>query len=294
MLAAQITTGVFGEPANVVFVSSEDSLEIDLLPRLVAAGADVSKVKFITDTFKLPDDIGRLRATVESIGNVALIVVDPLSNHIGRSDSNSEAEVRNAIAGLNELADVLDCVIIGVRHPSKDRSRGALASVLGSTAWVDTPRAVVMIAVDDEDETVRHVQVVAGNRSATTGGIMFRIEGVLLDGLKEEVTRAVPLGASMKDIDDLLNPEKPASGVSKSARARELVLDKLEAAPNMEMLSDALDAQVAQEVGLEAKTVRHVRASLKGAGLIGYRCEPVPEHPNKNTWFVYRTAAARP
>ena len=63
--------------------------------------------------------------------------------------------MRHAIAPLNGLADDSGCLIIGVRHPGKDRSRGALASILGSTAWVDAPRAVVMVAVDDEEPLVR-------------------------------------------------------------------------------------------------------------------------------------------
>ncbi len=58
---------------------------------------------------------------------------------------------------LNKLADELGCLIIGVRHLKKDRSSGALASILGSTAWADVPRAVVMIAKDDVDEDVRHI-----------------------------------------------------------------------------------------------------------------------------------------
>ena len=55
-------------------------------------------------------------------------------------------------------------MVFGVRHLGKDSSRGALASVLGSTAFVDVPRAVILMAADDEDEMLFHAQVVAGNR----------------------------------------------------------------------------------------------------------------------------------
>ena len=160
-LAARVTK--LGE--NAVFLSSEDSAEIDLKPRLVAAGAVIERCFCIQQHVRLPDDVDALRALAADLGGVGLLVIDPVANHIGDRNSNSDAEVRNAIAPLNRLADELDCLLIGVRIRVTTVRRGALASILGSTAWVDTPRAVVMIAVDDEDELVRHIQVVAGNRS---------------------------------------------------------------------------------------------------------------------------------
>ena len=147
-------------------------------------------------------------------------VIDPVANHIGDRNSSSDGEVRDAIAPLNGLANDLECLLIGVRHPGKDRSRGAVLSVLGSTAWVDTPRAVVMIAKDDQDESLRHIQVVAGNRSLNGSAQAFRIEAVDVEGLTEPITRAVELGASTKDVEDLLaiqagrlevRPHRPAN-----------------------------------------------------------------------------------
>ena len=135
-LAARISnTG-----SNVLFVSSEDSAEIDTGPRLVAAGANLERCHIIANQHvRLPEDVGDLRDLATRIRDVGLLVIDPVANHIGASNSNSEADVRNAIAPLNKLADDLGCLLIGVRHPGKDRSRGALASILGSTAWADTP-----------------------------------------------------------------------------------------------------------------------------------------------------------
>jgi putative DNA primase/helicase len=293
-LTSKITRGLAPDsPRTVVFVSSEDSLEVDLKPRLVAAGADLTRVKFISEAFRLPDDLERLAATLVQIGDVAAAVVDPVSNHIGSRDSNSEAEVRDAIAGLNALADRLQCSIIGVRHVKKDRRGGALASILGSTAWVDTPRAVLVIARDDQEDDVRHVQVVAGNRSATGGGIMFRISTVDLDGLDEPVTLATEIGESVKDIDELFAPERKAASASKTAKARDLILDTLEAAERLEMESDTLDAQVAGTTGLNARTVQNIRTALSKEGLVKSR--PVlTESGQPARWIVLRTGAPRP
>lgn len=275
--------------ANVLFVSTEDSTEIDLKPRLVAAGADIDRCYVIRQHVLLPDDIGALHTLADAIGGVGLYVIDPVANHIGNSNSNSDAEVRHAIAPLNALANDLGCLLIGVRHPGKDRSRGAVASILGSTAWVDTPRAAVFIAKDDEDSALRHIQVVSGNRSPNGSAQAFRIEAVDVAGLAEPITLAVELGASKKSVDDLLASATPGS--SRSDQARELMLDTLEESGPAE--SDALDAKVAQATGLAASTIKNARTKLKDAGLINVQ----PEKDEMGTilrWRVSRTLAPRP
>src|SRR5581483_5539521 len=126
---AKMTSGAYGRPRNVLIVSSEDSAGIDLAPRLLAAGADMSRVHIVVDHFTLPADLDRLRNLAADITDIGMIVVDPLSNHIGSADTDKEGAVRYAIGGLNKLADELSCVVLGVRHISKSRQHGALASV---------------------------------------------------------------------------------------------------------------------------------------------------------------------
>jgi 5S rRNA maturation endonuclease (ribonuclease M5) len=277
---------------NVLFVSSEDSVAIDLKPRLVAADALIDHCYVIQQHVRLPDDVYELRTlAVDQLHGVGLLVIDPVANHIGERNSNNDAEVRDAIAPLNWLADELACLLIGVRHPGKDRSRGALASILGSTAWVDTPRAVVMIAVDDEDEDVRHIQVVAGNRSRNGSAQSFKIDAVPIDGLTEPITIAVPLGESSKSVDELLSAgTTKAARDSRTGEARELILDVLEGDGEQE--SDTLDARVARETGLSARTARNARKQLADEGLLKSR----PERDEYGTilcWKVYRSAAPR-
>jgi hypothetical protein len=282
-LAARVTRA----GKNVVFVSSEDSAEIDLKPRLVAAGAVIERCFLIRQHVRLPDDIGELRRLALEVGNVGLYVVDPVANHIGDTKANDDVEVRHAISPLNGLADELDCLLIGVRHPGKDRSRGAVASILGSTAWVDTPRAVVFIAADDEDPLLRHIQVVVGNRSLNGSGRMFRIEAVAVEGLAEPITVARELGESTKDVEDLL---AIAPRSSKSQNGRELILDILDAEGEQD--GDTLDARVAKKAGLAAKTVQNLRVELGKAGLT--RAVPVKdENGMLASWSVARTGAPR-
>jgi hypothetical protein len=248
-LAARLTR----DRVRCNFVSTEDSAEIDLKPRLVAAGFDQRYCVLIRQHIQLPDDVDELRALAEDIGGVALLVIDPVANHIGDKNSNNDIEVRYATNPLNKLADDLGCLLIGVRHPGKDRSRGALASILGSTAWVDVPRAAVMIAKDDEDPLVRHIQVVAGNRSLNGAGQAFRIDAVDVPGLKEPITVAIALGESAKSVDQLLNEEPTRGGNRISAEdVQALILRELTTGAKSR---DYLDAAAKDELDVNPDTV---------------------------------------
>ena len=289
--AARFTRGELGHKRNVIWIASEDSLGIDIHPRIVAAGGDPARIRVVrTGWVQLPHHLADVRQEMDNVGDVGLVVIDPLSAHIAGKDSNSETDIRDALGPLNQLADDYDCVVVGVRHLSeKECSRGLLAAILGSSAWVQIPRAVLAIVRDDEDPSISHVQVVAGNRlSADTPGRMFRIEGVLLPGLENEVTRATWIGDSTKDVETMLGSDskRPA----KSAVARELVLNILENEGEQE--SDTLDARVAKETGLAARSVRDLRSTLVSEGLI----KAMPDKDEAGTilcWRVYRTAAPR-
>src|SRR5207248_178312 len=92
-LAAAISTGravvpgddPIGLPADVVFLSAEDDVERTILPRLIVAGADRSRIHVVTVVGKgmnerpvvLPDDLPRIEELVEA-KKAALVVIDPL------------------------------------------------------------------------------------------------------------------------------------------------------------------------------------------------------------------------
>lgn len=288
---ARVTTGdLYGSPKRVLVITSEDSIELDFKPRVLAAGGDPNLVEIIVGPFKLPDDIAWIKAQALALGDVGLVILDPIGNHTGGRNTDQEGPIRDAIQDLNPLADELDCMVVGVRHLGKDASRGALASVLGSTAFVDVPRCVILMAADDEDEFLFHAQVVAGNRGPrSSAGQAFRLELVDVDPA-EEITRLTLTGASSKDVNDLLGVQASKGDESKTARARELILDILEDGDKLE--SDALDARVAKETNLTVRTVRNTRSGLAKEGLI----QPYPEKDEFGEivcWKVYRTAAPR-
>jgi hypothetical protein len=293
-IASRVTRGELGSKRNVVWIGSEDSSSIDIKPRVIAAGGHADRVLVVkTGWIQLPRDIAGIGQAMTEFGDVGMLVIDPVGNHIKGKNSDAETDIRDAIAPLNQLADEYKCMAFGVRHLSeKDCSRGVLAGILGSSAWVQIPRAVLAVVRDNDDPGVSHVQCVAGNRlPAGTPGRMFRIEGVMLDGLENEVTRATWMGDSNKNVETMLSAiDGVAKEPSRSDEAKDLILDILEGEGEQE--SDALDARVAEETGISAKTARNLRSALKSRGLVN----PVPvkdEFGKITSWMVVRTHVLR-
>lgn len=290
-IASRVTRGELGPNRNVVWIGSEDSAAIDIKPRIVAAGGDPERILVVKHGWiQLPRDIDEITRAAAELGDVGMISIDPVGNHIAGKNSNAETDIRDAISRLNQIADEQQTMVFGVRHlTEKECGRGVLAAILGSSAWVQTPRAVLAVVRDDEDTQISHVQCVAGNRlPAGTAGRMFRIDGVLLPGLENEVTRAVWLGESTKDVETMFAGN--AEPASKSETARELILGILEDEGEQE--SDAFDARVAAATSLSAKTIRNQRGELGKAGLVGSRPE-LDDYGHPARWFVYRTGAPR-
>ncbi len=164
-LAAQITRGrlpgsFYGRPRKVLYVSVEDSWRHTIVPRLLAAGADLSKVgRFevvsIDDdelTLSLPADNALLEREVQ-FHDVALVVIDPLMSVIGEKiDTHREREVRSALDPIAKMADRTGSVFLGIAHFNKGAGTDAASLITGSGAFKNVPRSVFGFARDDSDE----------------------------------------------------------------------------------------------------------------------------------------------
>ena len=148
----------------VVMWSGEDDPSDTLVPRLLAAGADTSRVHFVGDVrgadgprpFDPAHDVDKLASACASIDNIALLIVDPLVSAIS-GDSHKNAEVRRGLAPVVDLAARLDAALLGVTHYSKGtQGREPLERVSGSLAFGALARVVLgTVRQPGEDEADR-------------------------------------------------------------------------------------------------------------------------------------------
>src|SRR6478735_12006989 len=115
---------------NVIFFSAEDGAEDTIVPRLMAAGADLNRVHIVSGVFaedgkgrrafNLQSDLELLEREIERIGDVWLVVVDPISSYLGpKIDSHVNAAVRGVLEPIGEMAGRLRVAVLSITHPPK-------------------------------------------------------------------------------------------------------------------------------------------------------------------------------
>lgn len=174
---------------NVVIYSSEDSPDVTLVPRLIAAGANMERVYFVDSIKengkKLPfdpsRDIHELHKAADRIGGVSLLIIDPIVNVVS-GDMNKANDVRRSMQPLVDFAEVHDCAVIGISHVSKNsKDKSPLDRVIGSQAFGALARMVHLVGKNPE--TGERVMTRAkSNISEEGGGFSYGVEIVTIDG----------------------------------------------------------------------------------------------------------------
>ena len=173
---------------NVLIWSGEDDPSDTLLPRLIAAGADRSRVYFVTGSringevlpFDPSRDLVQLSAQAEKIGNVRLLVVDPVVSAV-TGDSHKNTEVRRSLQPLVDLGGYLGAAVLGISHFSKGTGgKDPTERVTGSVAFGAVAR-VVMVAAKVADEAGEPRRIFARSKSnigPDDGGFEYTLEQV--------------------------------------------------------------------------------------------------------------------
>lgn len=165
-LIAQITRGSLqgeslGHPRSVLVCATEDSWEHTIVPRLMAAGADLTRVfqvevlsaDDIRVGLSLPRDLHQMEQTAIAT-DAAMLLLDPLTSRLGESlDTHKDSDVRRALEPLVAIADRTDMAVLGLMHHNKSGSTDPLQLVMGSKAFTAVARSVHTAVPDPDDET---------------------------------------------------------------------------------------------------------------------------------------------
>jgi hypothetical protein len=199
-MAARVTNGDTwpnsegkAELGSVVILSAEDDPTDTVVPRLMAAGANLEKVAIVAATvktdkrgrrmFNLAEDLERLTGPVQNLGDVSLLIIDPISAYMGgkgTADTYKNTEVRAVLAPLAEWAAKHRLAVVFVSHLNKNGSGRALSRLTDSLAFGALARCgwLVMPEQDATGETGRKLFLRGKNNlAADAGGLAYRIEG---------------------------------------------------------------------------------------------------------------------
>ncbi|MEM5293526.1 AAA family ATPase [Burkholderia sp. JPY481] len=173
-------------PGQVLIWSSEDDASDTLVPRLMAADADLSRIHLVRNVAKtggelVPFDPARdmplLSERMASMGGARLLIVDPVVSAIG-GDAHRANDVRRDLQPLVDLAARHGCAVIGISHFAKGSSgKAPVERVIGSQAFGALARMVLVTAKDDGAER-RILARAKSNIAADDGGFAYTLERV--------------------------------------------------------------------------------------------------------------------
>ena len=177
------------QAGDVLIWSGEDGNAVTAA-RLVAAGADMTRVHFIDgltgsegDAFDPGRDMLLLEATAEALPAPRLLILDPIVSAVA-GDSHKGAEVRRSLQPVVALGQRLGCAVLGISHFSKGTGgRDPVERVTGSIAFAALARLVLVAAKvkgepGDEGEARRVLMRAKSNIGPDDGGFAYALERV--------------------------------------------------------------------------------------------------------------------
>lgn len=203
----------WGKPLRTLYITTEDAPDTTLGPRLLAAGGDPAFVYFLEEEFTLPDDEPRLAALIAEL-EPALVVIDPVSSHIGADVKQiSDNDVRvNVMNPLQRLAEGGNCAVLPLRHFSKNVMASALNRGAGSLGgFAGKAREVWSVTADPDDEEGKRriFGITKNNYGPDHLALKYHIEGVLLPGWKRTVSHVVWDGRSHVSVAEVMDDQTP-------------------------------------------------------------------------------------
>lgn len=255
---------------SVLIWSGEDNPKDTLVPRLMAAGADLAKVHFVGNTtnnyeirsFDPATDMQSLMMQAALIDDLALLIIDPIVNAVA-GDSHKNGEVRRSLQPVVDFSEKLNCAVLGITHFSKGgQGKDPLERVTGSLAFGALARIVLATARISDGENTRRVVCRAKSNIGHDGdGFSYSLEQTeVKDGIfSSYASWGEFLEGSAREL--LAEPDQNASSeYSKSAlqNAKDFLMDLLTGG---EFAQKDIDEK-AKDLGYSSATVRRAKSEL--------------------------------
>lgn len=295
-LAADITHGTlegefFGVPRPIIYVASEDSWNHTLSPRMIAAGADMSKVlKLIINrdaeersSFSLPRDIPDLTDLIIRTG-AAAVMFDPILSCLDDAiDVNKAQSLRMALEPLRRSAEESGCAMLALMHFNKSTGGDLSTKIAGSRAFTEVARSIIGLAKlpkkksdDETDEFFEGpAECVISQGKNNLGrldlpNLKYHIENVMLrdddDDGEANVGRLVMEGESDVSAEEALNGTADSTG-DRSELTRKIIA--FVKADHARTKMATVTQQLVQEFDdVDPATVRKALSRAKSRGLL--------------------------
>jgi putative DNA primase/helicase len=266
---------------HVLLLASEDGEADTIKPRLIAAGADMTKIVMVRRIMiqnpatndkrkrqlQLAADIKRLKTALKEHPEVALVALDPISAFFGDVDPNKDKQIRPVMEGIADAMEGAKCAFIGIIHNNKRGDADSISKILGGSSVVGVARSVWGFSFDADDKELRHMLLVKGNLSEKRSGVSYKLVDtpVKLDGGEDDhQPLCVWQGETDDDADDMLAKKRDRAKNppqdSLSDKAEKLVHEQLETGPKTAVFM----YELGKKNGIKGKTLKRAHVAVGG------------------------------
>jgi hypothetical protein len=259
------------EPVAVLLLPGEDNLKDTVVPRLVAAGADLCRVYFWSATISeppvFPDACPRLQELITRTQS-RLVLLDPFFAFLGRDISClNDRMIRRALQPLARVAEATQAALWLNRHLTKTVGKPATHRGLGSMAILGLMRTAFLLGPDPDDPSRRVLACTKNNLAAFPPALGFRIGQT-----SEGVATIEWLGPVDRTADDLVvDGRRRGEAVPQALR---FLRDQLARGPcdRQTLLEQATSA------GISFRTIERAKAQL---GVVSIQ----KREAGRNVWY---------
>lgn len=294
-IIANITNGQlkFDDPKRdeVLILSAEETHDTTTLPRIKAAGGDLSKVHIVKGVGRSLNDESKRRERVLALKNdmelvkaylaenpkIVLFVVDPIDCYFGNAKKNSTEHVTEIYGNLKAAGVKHGLSVLLIDHLNKNAGQAAIHRVSGAGAASARPRLVWLIARDTVNKNIRHFTCMKGNILSETEkqGKKFEIVGTPLEIEGRETSQPILQwrGNSDVDADALLQAmvSKKPVGAPPKERAKAEAFLREELAEGERLSSEIYET--AKRKGIDTSKGGTLDRAKKALGIKSYQKE---------------------
>jgi AAA domain len=195
------------DPGSVVIINREEDECGDILPRLLAMGANMDRVINYegqvkgtkqSATLKFSTDLDVVKSIIEQVPDLRMLVLDPITVCFQGSETKSGTEIGDALMPVLRLAQEKRFAVVGVIHFNKDLDKPLIYRAADSAALMQIARMAWLVS-EHPDDLLDHraVTLVKGNPpDRIRTGLSFRF----VDGKVKWDKKSVPFLASQVDV----------------------------------------------------------------------------------------------
>jgi putative DNA primase/helicase len=299
-IVASVTTGQpwpdgtkGAQVGSVIMLTAEDCLDQIIVPRLLAAKADLDRVHILKSIrkddkdrmFLLTDDIEILAKAIADVGDVGLVTLDPITAYMGgKVDSHRATDVRSQLGPLAELAERTDVAFSAITHPAKNAGQRAIDHFIGSQAFIAAARIGHMCVDEMEEDEHGHREPTGralfanpkNNPHEKMPTIAYRITQAVGGTDPQTGAPIVTSAISWEEVVDVTADQATAAASTKGrdqqSGAVVFLMDILANGPvPVKTIEDRATARGLSQRPAETSQAENVRRSLQGGGKSPWR-----------------------